>query len=184
MSERSIRVPLALIGVSVASLGLFWVAFAREWFPLGLPGEWLWATPDIWSEATSEWLLFLPAALSAALLVGWGIFCAGWVETCPRWRFLLAVGGCVLFAAAFQTFCEIAAPRSLQKWAVLHSRNPDSIHAAALQHLDDLPGLLENHAEIIRPRRPHHFTVNPPGWVTLYGGLIRFYRSWPGSCVV
>jgi hypothetical protein len=179
MTERSIRVPLALISVGTASLGLFWVAFDREWFPLGLPGEWLWATPDIWSEATAEWLLFLPAGLAAALLVGWAVFCANWVETCPRWRFMLAVGGCILFAAAFQAFCEIAAPRGLQKWAVLHSRNPNSIHAAALQHLDDLSGLLENHAEIIRPRRPHHFTVNPPGWVTVYGGLIRFYRQHP-----
>jgi hypothetical protein len=179
MTERSIRVPATLIALSAASLALFWVAFDREWFPLGLPGEWLWATPDVWSEATSEWLLFLPAGLSAALLVGWAFFSVGWVETCPRWRFLLAVGGCILLGAAFQSFCEIAAPRGLQKWAVLHSRNPDSIHAAALQHLDDLPGMLEKHAEIIRPRRAHHFTVNPPGWVTVYGGLIRFYRQHP-----
>jgi methylthioxylose transferase len=179
MTDRTYAVPLTLVVLSAMALAIFSVAFDRDWFPLGLPGEWLWATPDVWSEATSEWLLFLPAGLSVALLVGWTFYAAGWVEDCPRWVFIFAIGGCIALGAAFQSFCEIAAPRGLQKWAVLHSHNPNSIHAAAVRHADDLPALLENHANIIRDRRPHHFTVNPPGWVTLYSGLIRFYRQHP-----
>lgn len=179
MIERTFRVPAVLIGLSLAALAIFFVAFDLDWFPLGIPEEWVWATPDLWSEATSEWLLFLPAAVAAAALAAWGFWSAGWIDGCPRWRFVAAVAVCIVLGAAFQFFCEVAAPRSLQKWAVLHSKNSNSFHAAALRHADNLSELLANHAEIIRPRRPHHFTVNPPGWVTVYGGLINFFRGHP-----
>ena len=160
-------------------MAIFFVAFDRDWFALGIPGEWIWATPDVWSEATSEWLLFLPSGVAAMALVAWAVWSAGWIDACPRWRFIAAIAACIALGAVFQSFCEIAAPRGLQKWAVLHSKNPNTFHGAAVQHADDLPQLLANHADIIRSRKPHHFSVNPPGWVTVYSGLINFFRAHP-----
>jgi hypothetical protein len=179
MTYRTFFVPATLIGLSAAAMGLFFVAFDRDWFPLGIPDEWIWATPDVWAEATSEWQLFLAAGVTAASLVAWATWSAGWVERCGRWRFIAAIAVCIVLGAVFQFFCEIAAPTGLQKWAMLHSYSANGFHEAARYYSDDLPEVWHNHAAIIRPLHPHHVSANPPGWILVYGYAIRFFREHP-----
>ena len=110
MTYRTFFVPATLIGLTAAAMGPFFVAFDRDWFPLGIPDEWIWATPDVWAEATSEWQLFLAAGVTAVALVAWAVWSAGWVERCARWRFISAIAVSIVLGSVFQFFCEVAAP--------------------------------------------------------------------------
>lgn len=179
MSDRQFRPPVLLTVISLAAMAVFFVAFDRDWFPLGIPGEWVWATPDVWAEATSPWILFLPAGVALLLLIGWAVWAAPRVEHWSQGRFMGAIAGCMVLGAIFQSFCEIAAPSGLQKWAALHSYSANGFHAAALKHSKDLPAFFTDHADVIRDFRPHHFSANPPGWVLVYGGLFNFYAAQP-----
>ncbi|HET6882574.1 MAG TPA: hypothetical protein VFI31_20575, partial [Pirellulales bacterium] len=104
---------------------------------------------------------------------------AQWVETCSWWRFVAAVAVCGTLAALFQFFLEVACPHGLQKWAMLQSYSANGFHDAALFYADDLPAFLQNHAEVIEKERPHHFSVNPPGWVMVYGALMNWFADHP-----
>lgn len=179
MRDRTVVVPAVLIGLSAAALAVFFVAFDRDWFPLGIPGEWIWPTPDVWGEGTAEWILFLPAGISLTMLIAWAYWAAKWVDTCPRWRVWGAIAGSIVLASIVQFFCEVASPSGLQKWAVLQSYSANGFHAVAQQHSGDLANLLKNHADLIRDVKPHHFSANPPGWVVVYAGLTNFYRAHP-----
>lgn len=179
MSVPTVRVPIVLIAISLASMGAFYVAFDRDLFPLGIPGEWIWPTPDVWSEATSPWLLFLPAGMAALALAAWAVWCAARVESWPRWRFAASIVVCMLWGAVFQFFCEIAAPNGLQKWAALHSYSANGFHSAAVKHARDLRTFFTDHAALIRDYKPHHFSANPPGWVLTYGGLMNYFAAHP-----
>lgn len=160
-------------------MGVFYVAFDRDWFPLGIPGEWIWATPDVWAEATSPWWLFLPAGLAALMLAGWAVWCAGRVEIWRQWQFFGAIVVCMLWGAVFQFFCEIGTPNGLQKWAALHSYSANGFHSAAVKHAPDLTAFFINHAELIRDLHPHHLSANPPGWVLVYGNLMNYFAAHP-----
>lgn len=180
MRDRTVVVPASLIVTTIVALTVFYVAFDREWIPLGIPNEWIWPTPDVWGLGTAEWVLFLPAAISLALLIAWVCWAARWVEHCRPSRFVAAIAGSIVLASSFQHFCEVAAPTGLQKWAMLYSYSANGFHAVAQQHSGDLGNLLENHADLIRDFKPHHFSANPPGWVVVYAGLTNFYRGHPG----
>ena len=177
LRDRTVVVPALLIALSASALAVFFVAFDRELFPLGIPGEWIWPTPDVWGEATAEWFLFLPAAISLALLMAWVCWAARWVESCRTGRFVGALAGTMVLASIFQFFCEVASPSGLQKWAVLYSYSANGFHAVAQQHSGDLSELLEKHADLIRDFKPHHFSANPPGWVVVYASITNFYRD-------
>lgn len=179
MSDRSFRAPAILIIISLSALALFFVAFDRDWFPLGIPGEWIWATPDVWAEATSPWVMFLPAGIALVMLTGWAVWAAPKVEGWSRARFVAAIAGCMVLGATFQFFCEVAAPGGLQKWAALHSNSANGIHAAAVYHSKDLSTFFTDHADAIRDFQPHHYSANPPGWVLVYGGLFNFFADHP-----
>jgi hypothetical protein len=179
MSDRPFRVPVVLVVISLAAMALFFVAFDRDWFPLGIPGEWIWATPDVWAEATSPWISFLPAGIALVMLTGWAVWAAPRVEIWSRGRFFAAIAGCMVLGAIFQFFCEVAAPSGLQKWAALHSNSANGFHAAAVYHSTDLSTFFTDHAGAIRDFQPHHYSANPPGWVLVYGGLFNFFADHP-----
>jgi hypothetical protein len=179
MSDRTWATPAALISLSLAAMAAFFVGFYRDKFPLGIPGEWIWGTPDVWAHEISAWPLFLPAGVVLAMLVAWVCWSAGWIETCSRGRLVAAVAVCVVLGAVFQFFLEVACPHGLQKWAMLQSYSANGFHAAALFYADDLPSFLQNHAELIEKEHPHHFSVNPPGWVMVYGTTMNFFADHP-----
>lgn len=179
MRDRTFVVPALLTVLSASALAVFFVALECEWFPLGIPGEWIWPTPDVWGQGTAEWILFLPAAIALALLVGWVTWAARWIDDCPRSRYVGALAGAIVLASIFQFFCEVACPSGLQKWAMLRSHSANGFHEAALHFQRDLPHMLVNHADIIRDLTPHHFSANPPGWTFVYAKTMQFYADHP-----
>ncbi|HVX11654.1 MAG TPA: hypothetical protein VHC22_10775 [Pirellulales bacterium] len=179
-SDRTILVPALLVSLSLAAMGLFFFAFYHDLFPLGIPGEWQWFTPDAWSLPMAEWPVFLLAGAVALLLIGWAAWSAGWVDSWSRGRFVATIGLCIALGAIFQYACEVACPDGLQKWAMLQSYAANGFYAPARLYADDLPTFLANHADLIRDHHPHHLSVNPPGWVVVYGATMHFFADHAG----
>ncbi|HET6878754.1 MAG TPA: hypothetical protein VFI31_01210, partial [Pirellulales bacterium] len=63
MSDRTWTTPAVLIALSLAAMTAFFIGFYGDHFHLGIPGEWIWGTPDVWKHDTAAWPLFLPAGV-------------------------------------------------------------------------------------------------------------------------
>ncbi len=117
----------------------------------------------------------LPGLAVAGVMVAFVVWSLGWIESArPRW-FVLSLVGCIALGGMFQFFLEIAAPYSLQKWAVLHH----GFRAAARLKFDDVSSVLQNHAVVAEELEPNHVSANPAGWIVIYRALLSFFDAHP-----
>jgi methylthioxylose transferase len=153
----------------------FSVGFHFRWFPLGVPGELEWPRLGNWDVPIASWLAMLPALVVAVALAVFVYRAQSWIESARRRTFVVTLLCSIVLGALFQLFLEIAAPYSLQKWAVLHH----GFRAAARLKFDDVPSVLQNHTQVIEELEPNHVSANPAGWIVLYRALLSFFDNHP-----
>lgn len=167
--------PLVSLALAAAATAAFAVGFVYRWFPLGVPGQFVYPRLGTWDVAITPWLSLLPAVLAGLTLIGFVVWSARWIESASRRVFLLSVLGVIVAGGSFQLLLEIASPDGLRKWATLFH----SFRLAARLEFTDVPYVLAHHAEVAASFEPNHVSANPAGWIVVYRSLLSFYDDHP-----
>lgn len=171
--------PAVPLLAAAAGLGLFAVAFDRQWFPLGIPDEWVWDRLRNSYFAKKDFAAFM---LSAAVGVGLAIFVARCLPTIDRLRrraFISLILAICMLGAMFQLSVEISSPQGLCKWGLLCSDQIESYFVVSHRDCKSVADALLNHRQRIENLPPHHSSVNPAGWYVLDRTIIEFYEAHP-----
>jgi hypothetical protein len=165
--------------VAAAALALFAVAFDRQWFPLGIPEEWVWDRLRNSNFAKKEFTAFVLSAIVAVGLAALVARCLPIADRLGRRAFLSLIVAICLLGALFQLSVEISSPQGLCKWGLLCSEQIESYFVVSQRDCKSVSDALVNHRRRIEKLPPHHASVNPAGWYVVDRAVIEFYESHP-----
>lgn len=162
--------------VLVALLG---IGIAREWFPLGVVGEW------VWSRVPAR-----PAALDLAVS---GVVAAAYIAFCVavlrRWRRRvptrmsqsIALAVLVVAAVLVQVAIQSAAPYGygLTKWVTLAMPGAGGYHEVAVRQVEDLGRFWREYPTWIQEQGSLHLGTHPPGLILSAATVYQTLRARP-----
>ncbi len=175
------RLPLLVLIAQTAVVVLFVVGLRREWFPLGVPGDWTWSRLPVEITTTAlDWLIGLVTIATFAGFVGLGSRMLSGASGRLReavWLTLLA-----LASIAVQLGLQSAAPTGygLTKWAIaLHSSGSNGYYTVARQQKDDPWRFWADYPDWIIRQDALHIGTHPPGLLLGWRAVIGLFRTHP-----